>query len=53
MSPCVRAVDTHPKSAKCRVDRWRTLAMWDLRRLDGLVSSMVCLELYDDAAADG
>jgi hypothetical protein len=49
VTACARALQIHPNSAKYRLERWRALTGWDPQTFPGLVSSLVCLGLFDSA----
>ena len=42
-----RALHLHPNTVKYRLDRWRELTGWDPRTPDGLVRSLLSLDLDD------
>ena len=44
-SACARALHVHPNSVKYRLERWKALTGWDVDTFDGLVRSMICLEM--------
>ena len=46
VSAAARDIHLHANSVTYRLDRWQHLTGWDARTLDGLMKSMVSLELF-------
>ncbi|MYZ34433.1 MULTISPECIES: PucR family transcriptional regulator [unclassified Streptomyces] len=44
-----RALNVHPNTVVYRLDRWTTLTGWDPRTRDGLMRSLLALDLYPAA----
>lgn len=47
-SACARALHLHPNSVTYRLERWSQLTGWNVQTFDGLVRSIICLELCGD-----
>jgi PucR C-terminal helix-turn-helix domain len=46
IAECAARLHLHPNSAKYRLDRWARLTGWDPYTIDGLVSSLLAIELW-------
>lgn len=47
LATTARAVHLHPNTAKYRLKRWEELTGWDVYTVEGLISSLTCLELVN------
>ncbi|WP_411742559.1 helix-turn-helix domain-containing protein [Rhodococcus sp. IEGM 1318] len=52
VSAAARDIHLHANSVTYRLDRWQHLTGWDARTLDGLMKSIVRLELFHRPTLD-